>query len=116
MERAASASTSSREDGGARQPWQARAFESYVWLMHAFRSGRVTVGCVALTCLGLACSRGGRQQTNVPIQYYPGGNNTAPTGTVAGAPAPGSPGAATTSPTPPAAGNLPAGSPNDPVI
>src|SRR5215207_7305475 len=84
--------------------------------MLGFRSGTVVAGCVALTCLGLGCSQGGRQQTNVPIQYYPNGNNTAPAGTVAGAPAAGTPSAASTSLTPAPAGNLPAGSPNDPVI
>jgi hypothetical protein len=84
--------------------------------MLGFRRGSIAAGCVALANLGLGCSQGGRQQTNVPIQYYPNGNNTAPAGTMAGAPAPGTPSAASTSLTPAPAGNLPAGSPNDPVI
>lgn len=68
-----------------------------------------------LSGLGLACSQGGKQQTNVPIQYYPGAGT--PAGTAAGTPGPplpGAPAGAATSLTP--AGNLPAGSPNDPVI
>jgi hypothetical protein len=85
--------------------------------MLAFRSD-VTVGCVAFLWLSVAvgCSSGGHQQTNVPIQYYPQGNNGAPAGTVAGVPATGAPSGAATSLSPVPTGNLPAGSPNDPVI
>lgn len=78
---------------------------------------RHTLGYVAFLFMGvgMGCSQGGKQQTNMPIQYYPGA--AAPTGTVAGvpgAPGPVTPAATTTTLTP--AGTPPAGSPNDPVI
>jgi hypothetical protein len=78
------------------------------------RSGGGRIGYVAFLFLALGCSQGGKQQTNVPIQYYPGAGAPAGAPGTTGLPGAGAPAGATTSLSP--AANLPAGSPNDPVI